>query len=69
MAPPHNEFVTCIDVSPAKLVEVIVDGVWHAGELEAWRSQDGRWRGYVRWSFGVGMRHLGWVDQTRLRPA
>jgi hypothetical protein len=46
----------------------LIDGVWHDGTLEAWRRSDGRWRGYVRWSVGVGMRHLGWVDQEQLRP-
>jgi hypothetical protein len=46
---------------------VPIDEVWHDGTLEAWSRTDGRWRGYVRWSAGVGMRHLGWVDQERLR--
>ena len=39
-----------VDVRPHKPVEVLADGVWHPGELEAWRAQDGRWRGYVRWT-------------------
>ena len=64
-----HECVAILDVRPAKLVEVLVDGHWHPGMLEAWRAQDGRWRGYVRWTIGVGMRHLGWVDQDHLRPA
>src|SRR5215213_2105616 len=50
--------VALVDVRPPKLVEVLADGVWHPGELEAWRAQDGRWRGYVRWTVGVGMRHM-----------
>jgi hypothetical protein len=58
-----------VTVALAKLLEMLVDGVWHPGELEAWRSQDGCWLGYVRWTVGVGMRHLGWVDRDRLRPA
>ena len=58
-----------VTVAPAKPVQVLVDDVWHDGTLEARRSQDGRWRGYVRWTVGVGMRHLGWVDQDRLRPS
>jgi hypothetical protein len=49
--------------------EVLGDSVWHPGQLEAWREQNGRWRGYVRWTVGVGRRRLGWVDQDRLRPA
>ncbi len=60
--------VTYVDERPGKLVQVLVDGTWYDGELEAWRRTDGRWRGYVRWSVGVGMRHLGWVDQEQLRP-
>jgi hypothetical protein len=60
--------MTYLDVRPGKLVQVLVDGTWHDGTLEAWRRTDGRWRGYVRWSVGVGMRHLGWVDQEQLRP-
>ena len=59
--------MTVVYVCPAKLVEVLTDGVWHPGTLEAWRPQNGRWRGYVRWTVGVGMRHLGWVDQDRVR--
>ena len=60
--------MTLVDVRPIKLVEVLVDGVWHPGELEARRAQHGRWHSYVRWTIGVGMRHLGGVDQDRLRP-
>jgi hypothetical protein len=40
--------VALIDVRPPKLVEVLADGVWHPGELEAWREQQGRWRGYAQ---------------------
>jgi len=57
-----------VDVRPRKPVEVLMGGAWHPGTLEAWRAEDGRWRGYVRWTVGVGMRHLGWVYQDRLRP-
>jgi hypothetical protein len=56
------------DERPSKPVQVLIDEVWRDGTLEAWRRTDGRWRGYVRWSVGVGMRHLGWVDQEQLRP-
>jgi hypothetical protein len=61
--------VTYVEERPGKLVQVLVDGTWHDGTLEAWRRTDGRWRGFVRSSVGVGMRHLGWVDQDQLRPA
>ena len=61
--------VSLVDVRPVKFVEVLVDGVWHPGQLEAWREQDGCWRGFSRWTVGRdGMRHLGWIDQDRLRP-
>jgi hypothetical protein len=67
---PHRNIgrVTYVEERPGKLVQVLVDDTWHDGTLEAWRKIDGRWRGYVRWSVGVGMRHLGWVDQEQLRP-
>jgi hypothetical protein len=60
--------VTYVEEHPGKLVQVLIDDVWHDGTLEAWRRTDGRWRGYVRWNVGVGMRHLGWVGQEQLRP-
>ena len=58
-----------VDVRPAKPVEVLVDGIRHPGQLEAWQSPNGHWRGYVQRTISVGMRRLGWVDQDRLRPA
>jgi hypothetical protein len=61
--------VAIVETSPPKLVDVLVGGVWHDGTLEAWRRIEDRWSGYVRWSVGVGMRHLGWIDQDRLRPS
>jgi hypothetical protein len=69
MRDPDHEGMPAVTVAPAKPVQVLVDDVWHDGTLEAWRTQDGRWRGYVRWTVGVGMRRLGWVDQDRLRPS
>ena len=36
--------------------------------LEAWRRDDVGWLGYVRYTVGVGMRHLEWVDAGRLQP-
>jgi hypothetical protein len=56
---PHNESVPAVTVSPAKPVQVLIDEVWHDGTLGAWRRTDGRWRGYVRWSAGGGLRHSG----------
>jgi hypothetical protein len=57
-----------VEVTPPKLVEVSVGGSWHAGELRAWRRDRGVWRGYVTYSVGVGLRHVGWIDQHQLRP-
>jgi hypothetical protein len=64
----QNEYVTYVDKRPGMLVQVLADDVWGVGVLDAWRSTDGRWLGYVRWSVDVGMRHVGWVEQNRLRP-
>jgi hypothetical protein len=60
--------VTYVEERPAKLVQVLIDEIWHDGTLEAWRRTDGRSRGYVRWHVGVGIRHPGWVYQEQLRP-
>jgi hypothetical protein len=38
--------VTYVEEQPAKLVQVLIDDIWHDGTLEAWRRTDGRWRGY-----------------------
>jgi len=62
------EPVALVDVSPAKLVEVLVDGTWYPGELRAWQKLEGRWRGDVVYTVGVGMRKLGWFLEDRLRP-
>ena len=59
--------VALVDVNPAKLVEVVVDGTWYPGELRAWQRLDGRWRGDVTYTIDVGMRKLGWFDQTDVR--
>jgi hypothetical protein len=36
------------------------------GELEGWRRDGVTWLGYVCWSAGVGIRHLSWIDQSRI---
>lgn len=74
----HHKSMPLVDVNPAKLVEVWVDGRWYPGELRAWQKLDGRWRGDVTYTIGVGMRKLGGstrnsfgvgflTPQTRLR--
>jgi hypothetical protein len=55
-------------IEPAFLVHVRRDGDCWPGELRAWRRQDGTWQGYVMFTEGVGMTHVGWVDQNQLRP-
>lgn len=49
-------------------VEVLVDGTWWPGFLEHRRQRDGRWEGFVRWTRGPGLNHLGWYDYDDLRP-
>ena len=39
--------VAVVDVTPPKLVQVLVDDTWYPGELRAWQKLDGRWRGDV----------------------
>lgn len=51
-----------------RAVEVLVDGQWTAGELEAYRQDgDGAWRGWVRWAAGVGQNRVDWFGEDRLR--
>ena len=42
---------------------------WHPGQLEAWRRDDEGWRAYVRWSEGIGLQRLGWVDSHHVRKS
>ena len=41
-------------------VQVLVDDTWYDGNLEHWRRDGDRWTGFVRWSRGPGMNHIGW---------
>lgn len=52
------------------LVEVLdSDGFWHEGFFKHWRRDGDRWSGFVRYSVGVGMTHIGWCDQELIhRP-
>ena len=62
--------MTYVDLRPddVRLVEVLADdGRWCAGELLAYRSQDGVWSGWVHWTAGVGATYVGWLDENRLR--
>jgi NAD(P)-dependent dehydrogenase (short-subunit alcohol dehydrogenase family) len=48
-------------------VEVRVDDTWHHGQLEAWRRDVDGWRAFVRYSTGVGMRRLEWLESDKLK--
>jgi hypothetical protein len=51
-------------------VQVLVDGEWLDGWLEAVRrDDDGRWWGWVRWSVGVGLLHVGWFGEGAIGPS
>lgn len=51
------------------LVEVLVDGTWHLGELRAWQHrEDGAWWGNVNWTAGPGLTYLDTVPSEQLRP-
>lgn len=52
------------DVRP---IEVLIEGVWRPGDLEAYRRDAAGWHGYVRHSEGPGLNFLGWHPQERLR--
>ena len=55
-------------VVPPKPVQVERDGAWCLGQLEAWRRDDDGWRAYVRYTAGVGLRHLEWVATESVKP-
>ena len=54
-------------VRPPQPVEVRVDDTWHHGQLEAWRRDVDGWRAFVRYSTGVGMRRLEWLESDKLK--
>lgn len=56
-------------VFPPQLVEVLNDGIWRPGQLEAWRKDGAHWSAYVRYSVATGMQHLGWVRADMVRKS
>jgi hypothetical protein len=50
-------------------VEVLHEGTWRSGALEALNHRGGRWRGMVRYSAEPGSTYLHWRDQDEIRPA
>jgi hypothetical protein len=62
------ELMTFIDGRPASSSRCSSTGF---GATAPWRLGGGLTAGGAgtsAWSVGVGMRHLGWVDQEQLRP-
>jgi hypothetical protein len=55
--------------NPSRPVEVLHDGAWVSGWLEAYRRGDAGWRGMVRYSPTLGAQYLQWrpADQIRQR--
>ncbi len=58
-----------LQVNPPKLVVVRNDDGWHDGTLSAWQKLEGRWRGFVTYSVGIGMRKLAWFEVEDIREA
>ena len=54
---------------PSRPVEVLHDGRWLPGWLEAYRRDGDKWRACVRYSAGVGMQYVQWRGEADVRPA
>ena len=54
-------------VDPVQVVEVLYQLLWRRGRLEAWRRQDGRWVGFVTFSWPDGVTQPMWFDQDDIR--
>lgn len=48
-------------------VQVLHEGRWVDGQLEAVNRIGGAWRGLVRYSVAPGLRHLQWRPESELR--
>jgi|SwirhirootsSR2_FD_contig_21_23192098_length_260_multi_2_in_0_out_0_1 hypothetical protein len=48
-------------------VQVLHEGRWLDGWLEAYRREPSEWRGCVRYSAGVGMTCYQWRGESELR--
>ncbi len=49
-------------------VRVLHDGRWVTGTLYEARREDGRWKGFVRYTVDVGMGYVQWRWEDELRP-
>lgn len=47
-------------------IEVLVDDVWHPGELRAWQQRPDGWWANVNWTIN-GMRYLDTIPADRVR--
>lgn len=64
--------MTFVDLRPWNIrpVEVLIEGRWRSGDLEAYRRDAAGWAGFVRHSDGPGaLNYLGWFRQDCLRPS
>jgi hypothetical protein len=48
-------------------VEVLHDGRWYSGWLEAVRRDEDGWRGFVRFTAGADATHLLWFGEAEVR--
>ena len=61
--------MTYVDLRPDNCRQVLIeiDGRSFVGELEAYRHDtDGVWRGWVRWSEGVGNTRIAWLSEGQI---
>ena len=59
-----------VDLAPNDFREVQVrlgNGRWARGSLEAYRTINGVWSGYVRYSTGPDQNHHDWLAEGRIR--
>jgi hypothetical protein len=52
---------------PSRPVEVLHEGRWVTGWLEAYRRDGRGWRAMVRYSAGPGMQYLQWRQESNVR--
>ena len=52
---------------PSRPVEVLHDGRWVTGWLEAYRRDGEGWRACVRYRAGVGLQYLQWRSAAEVR--
>ena len=60
-----------LDLRPDNVreVQVLVDGNWVPGDLEAHRRDaSGAWNGWVRWRRIAGQSHVDWFTEEQVRP-